>query len=110
MKTSKLFFLLISVVFFFSACSTPPERIIKYTTSDNHKIDNFKPNTFGEAKIISNEFSEEDNCFCIIFNQNVTEINKRAFSGYSKLTSIEIPNCVTKIKEEAFFECTGLLL
>ena len=47
-------------------------------------------------------------CKNTIFPQNVTSIEKFAFSGCTGLTSITIPNSVTSIGEFAFSGCTGL--
>ena len=107
MKTSKLFFLLISVVFFFSACSTPPERIIKYKTSNNCKIE-FEENKFGEAKLVSNEYSKKEGCFLAVFDKDIKEIGDKALSYMNRLKSIVIPNSVTSIGDYAFIGCSRL--
>ena len=39
---------------------------------------------------------------------SVTKINERSFASCSGLTSIEIPNSVTSIYYNAFFDCSGL--
>ena len=44
----------------------------------------------------------------LTLGDNVNEIGKRAFDGYSDLTNVTIPNSVTKIGNEAFQGCTGL--
>ena len=41
-------------------------------------------------------------------NYDVTEIRYKAFNGYSRLTSITIPNSVTTIGNNAFSGCSGL--
>ena len=38
----------------------------------------------------------------------VTSIGVAAFSGYTGLTSVTLPNSVTTIRDGAFFGCTGL--
>ena len=38
----------------------------------------------------------------------VTSIGEKAFSGYTELTSITIPDSVTSIGGAAFYDCTGL--
>ena len=61
-----------------------------YTSSSNLK------NVFGEQVV---EF---------IIGKDVTSIGKYAFSGYSSLTTITIPNSVMSIDDFAFYGCSGL--
>ena len=107
MRISKIVFLLISVVFFFSACSTPPERIIKYKTSNNCKIE-FEENKFGEAKLVSNEYSKKEGCFLAVFDKDIKEIWDKALSYMNRLKSIVIPNSVKSIGEGVFELCFNL--
>ena len=46
----------------------------------------------------------------VVFTEdfNVETIPGRAFSNFSELTQIEIPECVTSIKDSTFYECKKL--
>ena len=44
----------------------------------------------------------------LILPSYITEINRYAFSGCERLTSITIPNTIASIGEDVFFGCTGL--
>ena len=44
----------------------------------------------------------------IIIKEGIKSITVSAFSGYNNLTSITIPKSVTRIGEEAFYDCSGL--
>ena len=58
MKTRNLLFILSTLVVLLSACSTPAERVIKYTTNNNCKIE-FTDGKFGEAKLVSNKYNKK---------------------------------------------------
>ena len=73
------------------------------TTSD--KNPGFRTDAFNTT-IQSHEFS--DGKGTITFNDVVTYIGNKAFSGCSGLTSIDIPNSVTSIGDSAFYSCSGL--
>ena len=44
----------------------------------------------------------------LVIPENVTQIKKSAFNGYSKLTNVTISNSVKSIEEIAFYGCSGL--
>lgn len=50
----------------------------------------------------------KDSITDVYLSNEVTSIDRFAFSGCTSLTSITIPNTVTKIDEEAFENCSGL--
>lgn len=104
MKTLKSCIFLLFAIVLISSCSTPPERIIKYTTNDNCKIE-FKDNKFGNATLVSNVYSEEEQCFYAIFDQTVKTIGAECFKKCETITSVTIPNSVTSIGESAFYVC-----
>mgnify|MGYP006070962085 CR=1 FL=1 len=61
--------------------------------------------------ILSDDAYDEDfpeDIVAVEFGSNVTKIDSYAFSGYSGLTSITIPDSVTSIGRYAFSGCSGL--
>ena len=81
-----------------------PTNEIHYTTIDNSVL----PFNFGEGRIVSNSYVPDKNVCILKLDKDVTEIEKRAFSRCSSLTSISIPESVTEIGVDAFCACTSL--
>lgn len=79
---------------------TRAEYFMFYTSSDGHIV---SP-PFGG--ILSNIYANQVGI--ITFSAPLTNISKMAFNGQTTLTSITIPNSVTSIGYEAFYECTSL--
>ena len=63
----------------------------------------------GLQEISNNAFSNCKSLTSITIPDNVTRIGKSAFSSCSKLTSVTIPNGVTIIGERAFMSCSMLM-
>ncbi|MBQ8736116.1 MAG: leucine-rich repeat domain-containing protein [Bacteroidaceae bacterium] len=103
----KFFYAFIAVVLFLSSCTPSPDRVIMYKTNDNKPIA-FGEDKFGNAKLVSNEYSEEEKCFVAVFDKAINAIGNSAFSYCSSLTSITIPNSVKEIGYQAFEYCTAL--
>ena len=80
-------------------------NVIYYTSSDGKIVTPYKTDVFG-ANIVSNEYVNGQGI--ITFDTNVTSIGELAFYHCGLLTSIEIPNSVTKIGYGAFWG-TGLV-
>ena len=70
------------------------------TSSNTAKVKGVKSYIFIKIKIANIE-NRVEGC-------DVTSIENGAFSGYTSLTSINIPNSVTNIGKNAFFSCTSL--
>lgn len=70
-----------------------------YTSSDGNIIEPYQTMGFN-ANIISNTYSNGRGV--IVFDKDITAISEYAFYTCSKLTSIQIPKSVTKIREYAF--------
>lgn len=82
----------------------PAKNEIWYTNgSTTSKTTPYKTNAFG-AKILSNIYDNQLECWVINFDGEVTEIGDWAFSGCN-LTSITIPNSVFSVGEAAFNSC-----
>ena len=103
----KFFYAFIAVVLFLSSCTPSPDRVIMYKTNDNKPIA-FGEDKFGNAKLVSNEYSEEEKCFVAVFDKAINAIGNSAFSYCSSLTSITIPNSVKEIGYQAFSKCSSL--
>ena len=56
----------------------------------------------------SSAFSACSDLTSVVIPNSVTRIGREAFYGCSGLTSVEIPNSVTSIGGSAFYECKGL--
>ena len=77
------------------------------------KMDGIKPpfavKISSRTKMIKeNAFSRYTDIAAILIPDSVTEIGYQAFSGCSGLTSVCIPDSVTEIGNYAFEDCTGL--
>ena len=77
----------------------PANNEIWYTAT--MKVDPYKTDAF-DANIVSNEWNESTGEGVITFDGEVTSIGKEAFYWRDDLTSITIPDSVTKIGERAF--------
>ena len=62
----------------------------------------------GTLGIAGSAFSYYSNLTSVVIPNSVTSIGGGAFSGCSGLTSVTIPNSVTSIGESAFYNCSGL--
>ena len=107
MKTLKSCICLLLVLVLTSSSLIPSEVVIKYTTSDNRKIE-FEVDKFGDATLVSNKYSEEEQCFYAIFDKAVKKIADFSFMGCKTMTSVIIPNSVTSIGYGAFYGCNSL--
>ena len=78
------------------------DRVLFYTTSDSKKLEK-------ELSGTKHLFSNGKGLF--VFDTNTVEIEENAFSdsdSFENLTSVTIPNCITKIGNSAFFRCSSL--
>ena len=64
--------------------------------------------TTSEITIGNSAFLSCDSLTSITIPNNVTKIGEWAFAFCTNLTSISIPSSVMSIEEDAFYECTGL--
>ena len=74
-----------------------------YTSSDGKIVTPYQTNGFN-ANIVSNTYSNGRGL--IVFDKDIESIGEYAFYDCTTLTSIEIPNSVTKIGEFAFYNCS----
>ena len=65
-------------------------------------------NEFGGAKIQSNIYDTQKECWVITFDKYITEIGWSAFENCSNITTITIPDSVTAIDRKAFKGCSEL--
>lgn len=80
------------------------DRIIRYTTSDGAIVTPaYLPNGYS---IVSNVY--ENGVGTMTFSIKVQTISARAFEGFTTLTSMELPDCLTNISNYAFQNCTNL--
>ena len=91
---------------------TPANNEIYYTNGSTTEAT--KPNktdVFG-ANIVSNLYDVNRRCWIIKFDGDVTEIGNYAFDGYNtdckNITNIAIPDSVTEIGNNAFYNCTSM--
>ena len=88
--------------------------IIGYTGSSINVVIPSSINVDGEdmpvKAIASNAFYNNDTITSITIPDGVTKIGSSAFEGCSSLTSIHIPNSVTKIGSSAFEGCSTLTI
>ena len=82
-----------------------PNNVIYYTSSDGEIVIPFAADSFG-ARIINNEYV--DGRGFLTFNADVTCIGEMAYYSRHSLTSIIIPDSVTRIEQSAFNDCWGL--
>ena len=75
-----------------------------YTSSDKKIINPYQTMGFN-ANIVSNTYSNGRGL--IVFDKDITAISEYAFYNCTKLTSIQMPKSITKIREYAFY-CTAL--
>ena len=76
-----------------------------YTSTDGKIVTPYSSNVF-DANIVSNTYKNGKGV--IEFDAPVTLIGKNAFYGCTSLLSITLPNSITKVEEDAFFNCSGL--
>ena len=117
----KIFMLLIVGIstMFLTACRTDssqkgsnapqPQNEIWYTSKDGDIVEPYTKRYISEvfgANIVSNTY--QDGKGVIVFDDNVKRIGSLAFKGCTNLTSISIPEGVTKIMDSSFANCTSL--
>ena len=83
---------------------TPEDQTLRYTTSDNKKID-LREDMF-DAKIIFHQYRNQG---VVYFDRPITEIKATSFMSNETLTSVVIPNSVVSIGERAFCVCEHLI-
>ena len=88
-----------------------PKDEIWYTSKDGTIVEpcmEIKKDILGVfgANIVSNTY--QDGKGVIVFDDDVKQIGGLAFKNSSNLTSISIPESVTKIARGSFYDCTNL--
>lgn len=84
-----------------------PNRQILYTATDGNIVTPYNTSAFGDATIISNEYT--DGKGVITFDKEVTIIDAEAFYHCENLATIKIPSSVTVIRTESFKYCKELV-
>jgi hypothetical protein len=90
---------------------TQEDNEIWYTDRDNHVFWPTSEKPFGDANIISNEYDAAKGVCIMTFDMDVTTIGKEAFFDLTNgkwITSIMLPETVTSIGENAFYQCGRL--
>lgn len=82
-------------------------NIITYTSSNHDVITPVNTTGFG-ANIVSNIYYSGDDYGEITFDDSVTEIGEKAFSGRTILKTIVLPDDVSGIGKNSFAYCSGL--
>ena len=77
------------------------------TTEPIEPLYNNSTTHFG-AKLISNKYDSDNECWVITFDGDVTKIGNYVFEDCTTLTSITIPDSVTEISKGAFKNCSKL--
>ena len=95
MKKIKIFFMLCIFGMISIGARAIPNNTIYYTSSDGNVVNPHHSDAFGDATIVSNEYSNGHGI--ITFDRDVTSIGDGAFYSRSGLTSVTIPNSVTSI-------------
>ena len=91
-----------------------PSSVTYILSSTFEYCGNLSSVTINSNELVSKDYTSGSNLRDILSGQTViigngvTKIGKYAFSGWSNLTSVEIPNSVTSIGNYAFSGCTGL--
>lgn len=98
--------LIISLLSITQAEGAIPNNEIRYTTTNGRIVTLKNANAFGEARIISNTYSEIGGC--IKLDRDATTINNEAFLDCSTLATMSIPNTVTHIGKWAFAACYSI--
>lgn len=86
--------------------SAIPNNTIYYTSLDGNVVNPYRNDAFGDAVIVSNEYSNGQGI--ITLDRGVISIGMYAFYNSTNLTSIEIPNSVVSIGGSAFDDCEYL--
>ena len=105
---SKSIIALLSCIIGLTSCGNDnkiPTNEIHYTTIVNSVLPIKNLFYFGEGRIISNSYNPDKNVCILKLDKDVTEIGKEPFKDCESLTSITIPESVTKIGEGAFSRC-----
>ena len=82
--------------------------VISYTTTDKQPVALTKPDGFGDAKILRNEYFADKDSGAIVLDSEPKAIEAGTFAGNATLKSIEIPKYVMRIEPFAFKECINL--
>lgn len=88
--------------------STPANNQIFYTNGSTSKASSPKNANALGAKIISNLYDTNRECWVITFDADVTSIGDEAFYWCGSIESITLPNSVTAIGNSAFQQCYSL--
>ena len=82
--------------------------VISYTTTDKQPVALTKPDGFGDAKILKNEYFADKDSGAIVLDNEPKAIEAGTFAGNATLKSIEIPKYVMRIEPFAFKDCNAL--
>ena len=85
----------------------PANNEIYYVTTDGNTLEPNAESDFG-AKLVSNTYDYNNGCFVLKFDNDISQIGDHAFSEYTSLRNVAIPDSVTSIGNYAFYRCTSL--